>query len=80
MTLPQEAIGRRGRVLFINNAGGNRDVHPLPPGAIVAKGGGSGIVTLGNGNCYGVDYWYFYSVAATRLFIEQLQGGSVFTF
>lgn len=80
VTLPQEAIGRRGRVLFINNAGGNRDVHPLPPGAIVAKGGGSGIVTLGNGNCYGVDYWYFYSVAATRLFIEQLQGGSVFTF
>lgn len=79
VTLPSAAISRRGRVIFINNSGGNRDVHPLPPAGVTARGGGIGVVTVGNGNCYVVDWWYFYSAAATRLMIEQANSGSFFS-
>ena len=80
VTLPREAVGRRGRIIFVNNSGGNVTVHALPPSGITARGGGSGTSVLGNGNCYVLDWWFFYSVSAMRLMIEQANGGSVFAF
>lgn len=78
VTLPSEAIGRRGRIWFLNNSGGAKTVQPLPPGSITARGGGSGTVSVADGFVYGVDWEYLRTTADTRLFIEQVQGGSVF--
>lgn len=79
VTLPNELIGRRGRTIFVNNTAGAITVHPLPPAGITARGGGIGAVSVGAGNCYVVDWWYFRSVSATRLMIEQANSGSFFS-
>lgn len=79
LTLPTPCVGRHGRVIFINNTGGAKNVHPLPAGGITARGGGSGIVSVGAGNCYVVIWEYFRSASAVRLLIEQANSGSQFS-